>query len=696
MRRIFAALSGLIVLFAGTTIAAGGAAAGTSAASSVTVTTDATAYQINPAHDGQQIDPAFAGANQVALWSKDLGGPVQYPLIVGNTVFVDVGHTNPDGSYTSGTSVSAYDRSDGSLRWGPVNIGGTYGFGAIAYDNGSVFALNYNGQLFALDAATGAEKWSVQLGTSNYTSPPTALNGTVYVGGNGSLLAVSETTGTVNWSGSVFYGDSSSPAVDASGVYVSYACEQTYSFALTGALRWHHVTDCSGGGGRTPVLHSGAVYVRDDAGKPPVALSESDGSPLSGFTAQPAPAFGDNVMVTLSSHNLTATDPTTGTVQWTRADASYVTAPLIVNGFVVEGDSSGIVHLLDATTGNQVWQATAGSPISAPDEHNANGLTGLAEGQGILAVPAGHLLTIFGSPTVAITSGPAQGSTIRGSVVFTFSALPSGTPLSCTLDDAPATPCTSPYTVAGLSDGPHRLTVTNNSNPSAQVAASVNFLVDVTAPKVSVIAETPFSSRWSVTPSWTATDLRSGTASYDVRYRVAAANGAFGGYVLPASLQATRATSFVATPGQGRTVCTSVRARDRLGNLSAWSPDTCQAVVLDDRAFAAAGAWYRPSGLRGFSAGTFSATSARGASLSFTSTATRRVEVIGTTCPACGRVSVSMPGMAPFVVNFHSTSVARRTFVLPAFAAAHSGRLTLTALDAGRPVYIDAIGVLHG
>jgi hypothetical protein len=56
-------------------------------------------------------------------------------------------------------------------------------------------------------------------------------------------------------------GDHSSPTVNATSVFVSYACETTYRFTFTGSPVWNHTSGCSGGGGRTAVLHRGPPWL---------------------------------------------------------------------------------------------------------------------------------------------------------------------------------------------------------------------------------------------------------------------------------------------------------------------------------------------------------------------------------------------------------------------------------------------------
>jgi outer membrane protein assembly factor BamB len=682
----------------------GGLLATTSRASAnpvqLTNTSAAVAFQLDAAHDGFQTDPDFPGANQTVLWSKDLGGQVGYPLISGDTVYAVVANTMANGTITAGTSVSAYARDTGAVKWGPVQLAGVFNFGAIALDGGQIFALNYGGKLFALDAATGVETWSEQLpGQYAFTSPPTAINGTVFVSGagtGGTLYAVDAGNGTVLWTASVANGDHSSPAVDSTGVYISYACEATYSFTTGGDQRWAISPGCVGGGGRTPVLHNGEVFVRGVTASPaPAALSETDGSQLWTFAAQTAPAIdvNDEAVVTTSGAALLSSDLTTHDGNWlhTGGASVYVTAPLIVNGYVIEGDSAGVVHMFDAHNGEEVWHASAGAPIAAPNENDAVVLTGLAEAQGVLAVPAGNRLTVFGAPSLSYTSAPDPYSLTGPRQTFAFTTnVPSPT-FFCQLDSADRVVCASPFTLSALSTGLHSLVVTAASG-SAQASTTWNFATDGVLPTARVGAVSQFSNAWTTTHSWSGTDADSGLLNYDVRYRLAAAQQGFTAFQQPAALQATTSTSLTLRPAPGSTVCLSVRSRDVAGNVSAWTPDSCQSVLLDDRALSVGGSWSRPGGVAGYANGTYSRTVAAGPTLTLSNIHARRVAIVATTCPTCGRVSVSFAGMAPTTVNLRSTQTVKQTFYAFAQLGKTSvGSVKLTSLDAGKPVIVDAV-----
>ena len=167
----------------------------------------ATTYQGNALHDGLNgattLDLPLAEA-----WRHDFNGTLGYPLLVNGRVFAVA--TRPEGGY--GANLFALDAADGDVLWGPIAVGGTYFIDGIAADGANVYSINFDGLLIALDQTTGAEVWRRQLSQYAFTSPPTVVDGVVYVGGAGSggtVFAVSATTGTVLWSSSVANGDHS-------------------------------------------------------------------------------------------------------------------------------------------------------------------------------------------------------------------------------------------------------------------------------------------------------------------------------------------------------------------------------------------------------------------------------------------------------------------------------------------------------
>lgn len=391
------------------------------------------AYQLDPAHDGYASGVSLTPP-LVKAWSQTLSGNVSYPLVVGDSVYVSA-------AAGSGTNVYALNRTSGSVLW-EHSVGGTYPWSGIAYDNtgtgGRIFVINSDGLLTAMDAGTGAVVWSTQLpGQYSFSSPPTATGGIVYDGGagtGGTLYATNESNGALLWSQQVANGDNSSPAVDGSNVYVTYP-DNYYAFdRTTGASVWHDYLNGDGGGGRTPVVADGHVFIRDWAGSPLIASAATGATqgPLASTTA-PAIASGTAYEMTgaLGSGTLQAVGSDgLGATRWSfTGDGHLASAPLVTSNAVWVGSTSGEIYELSCATGAPQWSTNVGSPINAPDEQNVSApLTGLGVGGDTLIIPAGSTLLAYtssgtaGAGSCGTFTGPGSGGTSSSSSSTSSSA----------------------------------------------------------------------------------------------------------------------------------------------------------------------------------------------------------------------------------------------------------------------------------
>ncbi|MGH8265109.1 MAG: PQQ-binding-like beta-propeller repeat protein, partial [Steroidobacteraceae bacterium] len=326
-----------------------------------------------------------------------LNGRVSYPVVADGKVFVTTGTSlaNPSGN---GATLYALDDASGSIAWGPVDLPGTYGFSGHAYDYGKLFVVNFDGQVRAMDAATGSPRWTTQV-DGWVTSAPTAANGVLYVGG-GTLNAIDESNGNHFWKAYASGSADSSPTVSDDGVFVSYPC-QVYKFErFSNRNLWHYDGGCSGGGGKTSVYGNGRLYVRDyfsdqifDAGT---------GTLLGTYVTQTIPAItGDTgYFLTFDTDNrgtLKATDLATQTVRWSfTGDDHLVTAPLVVDDIVIIGSTTGMIFALKAGDGSVVWSAMTAAPFEVPGDGGAGGpVTGLGVGDGYLFAPSGNTLNAW-------------------------------------------------------------------------------------------------------------------------------------------------------------------------------------------------------------------------------------------------------------------------------------------------------------
>ena len=359
------------------------------------LTSVSVAYQVNPAHTGS-VQSTGVKPPLTVKWSVNLNGNASYPLILpGEVIVIDGG---------SPSTLEALNAADGSVLWSQPVASGYGGWVGAAYDNGMVFAVNYetpgfsSGSMSAFSASTGDLLWTASLPNQyQFTSPPTAKNGIVYTGGagvGGTVYALKETNGDLLWTGSVENGDTSSPAISGTSVYVSYACPQTYRFnAKTGALLWHYSGACEGGGGDTAVVYKGVLYVRDVFFQSTSGLtfSTTTNAQIGGFNSQYAPAFSGTTVFYTESSTLTAVNITTGATLWTAnatGGESFTCSPIVVNGIVYMGTSSGTLLGYTVGKGTQKVSMSLGQPISC-SEYFVVPQAGMGAGQGMLVVPAG-------------------------------------------------------------------------------------------------------------------------------------------------------------------------------------------------------------------------------------------------------------------------------------------------------------------
>jgi outer membrane protein assembly factor BamB len=325
-------------------------------------------------------------------WRLQFDGPVSYPLIANGRVFVTVGNANE-----YGTTLFALDAKTGQSLWSQ-SITGTYFWSAAAYDSGQVFVLSFDGLLKAFDEKTGVMNWSVQVANEYFvTSPPVAGNGVVYVEGDGSdtLTAYLETSGALIWTQGIEAGDGA-PALSSEGIYTYSPC-QVYAFhPISGRPLWHYAGDCDGGGGTTPVYRNNSLYISDPAGSGNQIFNAATGAITGTFdTNALPPTISRGVAYYLASGTLEAVDLSSNKVLWNFAgDGGLAQLPIEVNGKIFIGSTSGLLWVLDAFTGKQVWSTNVGAPI-APNGCCTGPNTGLAASGGIVVVPASDILVAY-------------------------------------------------------------------------------------------------------------------------------------------------------------------------------------------------------------------------------------------------------------------------------------------------------------
>ncbi len=381
--------------------------------------------RIDPTHQSR-LSSGRESAPLRKRWSRDLGWPVTYSLLAEGKVFA------------AGPNLFALDAATGADAWPPIALGPATGYmkPQVAYGDGRLFAAGRGGPLRAFVAATGAELWSKAFkGSDVLEAPPVYSQGLVYtLSHNSGLRAVWASSGREEWT-SYGAGSGTQPLSIAGGkIYTVAGANDVNVFdPFTGA-------NLSGGhsGGSTSYASAvglGRVWAEGaGTGQSTPLTYDATSRKLVGAFGGSLPAFDDQRYFVLHGTTLEGKDPTTHFTEWAFAgDGLLATPPAVIDGLVYVGSQSGRVWALDPSTGVPAWEGDAGAPIvprgwQLPYSLGAN----IAAGQGLVVVPATSTLVAFEpvspppaavSPTVAWGWNPF-GQVGDGSTVDRHSPVP--------------------------------------------------------------------------------------------------------------------------------------------------------------------------------------------------------------------------------------------------------------------------------
>ena len=147
-------------------------------------------FHFDPARTGRNPNEHVLNSSNVwelnEVWTFEAGGPVRSsPAMVDGVVYV--------GSHDG--NLYALDAATGSLRWSFPTAGAVRSSPAVV--DGVVYVTSWDGNAYAVDAATGQERWRSSIGGLADSSPVVA-NGIVYVASS-DLYALDAATGVELW-----------------------------------------------------------------------------------------------------------------------------------------------------------------------------------------------------------------------------------------------------------------------------------------------------------------------------------------------------------------------------------------------------------------------------------------------------------------------------------------------------------------
>jgi outer membrane protein assembly factor BamB len=343
-------------------------------------------YQIDAAHDGSVTFSMPFGPPLKKRWSRDLGGPVSFPLVVGKLVIVLAG--GPVGGH-----IVAMDIATGKIVWQKL-INGDFDTSYIASDGGLLFVTTSDGPLQAYTAATGAPLWSRQLpGQFYFNFLPIAVDGVVYTEGafiGTTLYKVLEPSGAIAWA-DLFEAGGFGATYGVGRIYFPDMYNVSAVAPTTGKLIWQY-----DGGGGIAAYYKNMLYVPDGntSGSGGIEFNVKIGRVVDQFFGG-LPAFYGNAAFSISGKSLIATNITTGNIVWTYRPTEKVSLPPIaINGMIYTLSDAGTLFVNGAVAGMlrqsiHIGRGSATAQNTAPS-------SGLGAGQGMLFVPSGTLLAAFG------------------------------------------------------------------------------------------------------------------------------------------------------------------------------------------------------------------------------------------------------------------------------------------------------------
>ena len=220
-------------------------------------------FRGNPQHTGVYQAAGVPKFSKVKWKFHTNGSVFSSPAVAGGVVYVG----------SSDGILYAVGIESGTLKWKFPT--GSRVASSPAVDGGVVFFASYDGNFYAVDTATGKKQWSFKTAGERrfagkhlhgsvpmaetmpdpfdfYLSSPTVWNGVVYFGsGDGNVYALDEASGTLKWkfqTGDVVH---ASPAIADGALFIGSWDSYFYALdAATGNEKWRFKT------GEDPNIHN--------------------------------------------------------------------------------------------------------------------------------------------------------------------------------------------------------------------------------------------------------------------------------------------------------------------------------------------------------------------------------------------------------------------------------------------------------
>lgn len=342
-------------------------------------------------------------------------------------------HQFRGGAARTGHSADPGPGGDLDLRW--TFTAGQVLNSVISADD-TVFAYGRKGDLYALDAVTGVQRWAVDLSENEFTGEnrypiPAVESGVLFVGTfDGSLVALNASDGSVIWQRAISNQPiTGSPAVADGRIYLTTSEGTVLALdTADGRTLWESTGDTTFqdvapavGDGHVFILNAGGDLeaLDADSGESTWIADLNEGIRVAAYS-------GGTVYAADGDGSYSAVDGATGEVRWTsEPQQGQALNPLVTPNLFIATNQENALQALDLATGQPLW-SVPGPGTSASPHASANALyalssdltsyvaydLGTGEELGRVAVDGvGSTAAISG--TTLVLSGNAESGVVR-------------------------------------------------------------------------------------------------------------------------------------------------------------------------------------------------------------------------------------------------------------------------------------------
>ncbi len=243
--------------------------------------------------------------------------------------------------------------------------------------NGTVYAYGRKGDLYAIDAVTGAQRWAVDLSSGEYSEEnrypsPAEMDGVLYTATfDGAVVALDAQTGDVIWQRTIANQRLTSSTTAAVGALYQLSLDGAM-LALdpaTGDTLW----ESSGSVAfqdLAPAVGDGQLFIGDLDGAL-VAIDATTGETV--WISEPmlvhrVAAYRDGVVyVSCDDGSFKALDANSGEILWTTdPQDGQALNPLVTPNAFIATNQEGPLQALDLTTGVPIWSVPGPGNSSSP------------------------------------------------------------------------------------------------------------------------------------------------------------------------------------------------------------------------------------------------------------------------------------------------------------------------------------------